>query len=480
MTTSILQLLRQMITRLVAIVASLVALMACAAPAPARTETAASTPVRGPAVDRGIHPEWSKNAVMYEVNIRQYTPAGTFAAFTKELPRIRALGVDILWIMPVQPIGTLNRKGTLGSYYSIADYTAINPEFGTEADFKAMVVAAHAQGFKVILDWVANHTSHDHHWTREHRDWYTLHADGSLSRPIDPGGKETDWTDVADLNYDSQPMRAAMIDEMRWWVDSTGIDGFRCDVAGFVPLDFWADARAALLRAKPDLFFLAEWEDPKLHASFDMTYGWELFHLMNDVASGRKKASEITSYFMGFETKFPADAYRLNFTSNHDENSWNGTEFERMGANHKAAFVLGATTAKSMPLLYSGQEASFNRRLPFFEKDSIDWSGPSLADFYRSIFELRHTQDVLWNGQWGAPQTILKTSAPDKVFAFVRSRGDKAVLVATNFSDAPVTVTLDDPVITGRLTDWFTKSAVTLAVRGTLDIPANGYRILVK
>ena len=475
---SILHPLQRMLTRLSALLASLAAIAGCTATA--RTDSAERPPAGVPGVERGIHPEWSKNAVIYEVNIRQYTPAGTFAAFTKELPRIRALGVDILWIMPVQPIGTLNRKGTLGSYYSIADYTSINPEFGTEADFKAMVYAAHAQGFKVILDWVANHTAHDHHWTREHRDWYTRHADGTLSRPIDPDGKETDWTDVVDLDYGSKPMRAAMIKEMRWWVDSTGIDGFRCDVAGFVPHDFWAEARAVLLKAKPDLFFLAEWEDPKLHTSFDMTYGWELFHLLNDVASGKKKASELAGYFSGFETKFPADAFRMNFTSNHDENSWNGTEFERMGANHKAAFVLDATTAKSMPLLYSGQEASFNRRLPFFEKDSIDWNGASLAAFYRSIFDLRHTQDVLWNGQWGAPQVVLTTNAPDQVFAFVRSRGDKAVLVATNFGKASTTVTLTDFQTTGGYTDWFTKAAVSLTAGATLDIPANGYRILVK
>ena len=426
------------------------------------------------------HPEWSKNAVIYEVNIRQYTPAGTFAAFSKALPRLKALGVDILWIMPVQPIGKDQRKGTLGSYYSISNYTAINPEFGNEADFKALVDAAHALGFKVVLDWVANHTSFDHVWTAAHKNWYTLRADGTISRAIDDHGKETDWSDVADLNYDNRDMRAQMIKDMRWWVDSTHIDGFRCDVAGFVPYDFWAEARTALATSKPDLFFLAEWEDPKLHASFDASYGWGLYHLLNDIAPGKQKVSALDAYFRDFEGKFPAGAYRMNFTSNHDENSWNGTEFERMGANHQVAWVLSALTQNSMPLVYSGQEASFNRRLAFFEKDSIDWTGPSLADFYKRIIDLRHTHDVVWNGQYGAPQRKLTTTGSDFVYAFTRARGDSAVLVVTNFGDKPATVSYTGLAPVGRYTDWFSNASLTLATAGTIDVPAHGYRLLVR
>jgi alpha-amylase len=426
------------------------------------------------------HPEWSKNSVIYEVNIRQYTPQGTFAAFAKELPRIRELGVDILWIMPVQPIGKLNRKGSLGSYYSIADYTAFNPEFGTEADFKAMLKSAHDLGFKVILDWVANHTAFDHKWTVAHKDWYTLRKDGTISRAIDPEGKETDWGDVADLNYSSAPMRAAMISDMKWWVDSVGVDGFRCDVAGFVPNDFWAEARAALIAAKPDLFLLAEWEDPALHASFDATYGWGLFHEMNDVASGKKKPATLDKYFEDVESKFPVGAYRMNFTSNHDENSWNGTEFERMGVNHLAAYVLSTTVQNAFPLLYSGQEASFNRRLAFFEKDSIDWKGPSLAEFYTSMFALHHTQQVLWNGQYGAPQEKLVLTGSDAVYGFVRARDTKAVVVVTNFGATPVTARFSNLKHTGSYADWFSRASVALADTGSIEIPAHGYRVLVK
>ncbi len=442
--------------------------------------TSDSAPIATSGARTLVHPEWSKNAVIYEVNIRQYTPEGTFAAFTREIPRLKALGIDVLWIMPVQPIGRLNRKGSLGSYYSISNYTAFNPEFGSEADFKAMVAAAHAQGMKVILDWVANHTAFDHAWTSVNKNWYTLKPDGSISRAIDDKGNETDWSDVADLNYSNPQMRLAMIGEMKWWLDNTGLDGFRCDMAGLVPTDFWAEARVALDASHPGMFFLAEWEDPALHASFDATYGWELFHLMNDIAAEKKPTTVLDSYFTKQEQAFPSNAYRLTFTSNHDENSWAGTEFERMGANHQAAYVLSATVANAFPLLYSGQEASFKRRLKFFEKDPIDWTGPSLADFYRSVFELRHTQEVLWNGQWGAPQTKLATDGGDRVYAFSRSRDGKAVVVVTNFGATPASVTYSGLGQPGQYTDWFSKTAVTLAASGTIEVPAHGYRVLMR
>ncbi len=455
-------------------------MLAIAACAPAKTPDASGDGAGAAVVDPGIHPEWSRNAVLYEVNIRQYTPSGTLAAFTKELPRLKALGIDVLWIMPVQPIGTLNRKGSLGSYYSIRDYTAINPEFGTEADFRALVDAAHVQGMKVILDWVANHTAFDHEWASAHKDWYTLRPDGTISRAIGGDGKETDWSDVADLNYASSEMRAAMIGEMRWWVDSMAIDGFRCDMAGLVPADFWVEVRTAIDAVRPGLFFLAEWEDPALHRSFDATYGWKLFHTMNDVAQGKKTTAEFRRYFAEQDSTFGRDAYRLYFTSNHDENSWAGTEFERMGANHQPAFVVSALSQNALPLLYSGQEASFSRRLAFFEKDSIDWTGPSLADFYRTIFALRHSEEVLWNGQWGAPQTELTTDGGDRVWAFVRARGDRAVVVVTNFAETPASVKYTALAATGTYTDAFSKASVTLASDGVIDVPANGYRILVK
>jgi glycosidase len=429
--------------------------------------------------DTAFHPTWSRTAVIYEVNVRQYTPEGTFAALQRHLPRLKNLGVDMLWLMPVQPIGKKNRKGSLGSYYSIADYTAINPEHGTARDLKAFVDAAHGHGMKVILDWVANHSAHDHPWTAN-KAYYVLRADGSISNARDNEGRETDWTDVAELNYDNAEMRRAMIGEMRWWVDSMDVDGFRCDVAGGVPNDFWTEARRVLEAAEPDLFMLAEAESPVMHASFDMTYGWELHHLLNDIAQGKKSTAVLDAYFAKQDSLFPRDAYRMYFTSNHDENSWQGTEFERMGANHLPAFVLSATVQNSMPLIYTGQEVSLKKRLRFFEKDTVDWSGPSLVDFYRSLFELKERQQALGNGASGGPQTALKTNGGSRVYAFTRTRGASTVLVVANFADTAAKVAYEGLRQPGEYTDWFDKTTVALAASGDVDVAAHGYRVLVR
>jgi hypothetical protein len=465
-------------------ISAVLALAACAAPPAPVTAPAAVTPaVAAPAAsstDASFYPAWSRNAVIYEVNVRQFTPEGTFTALEPHLPRLKGLGVDILWLMPIQPIGVQNRKGGLGSYYSIRDYTAVNPEHGTEADFKRFVDAAHRQGMRVILDWVANHTAHDHEWTREHRNWYTLRPDGSISYPLDPQGKETDWTDVADLNFGNADMRRAMIGEMRWWLDEMGIDGFRADVAWGVPYEFWAEARPALASARPDLFLLAEAEDPRLHQWFHATYAWEMHHLLNEIAQGKKGTAELDRYFARQDSLYGRGAYRLSFTSNHDENSWQGTEFERMGRNHLAAFVLSATVQNSLPLLYTGQEASLNKRLRFFEKDTVDWSGPSLAPFYSAVFGLKHTQPALGNGPWGAPQLKLQTDGGDRVYAFTRTQGANTVLVAVNFGERTAAVGYQGLAQPGAYTDWFSKDWVQLAATGRLNIPAHGYRVLVR
>ncbi|MDB4893436.1 MAG: alpha amylase catalytic region, partial [Gemmatimonadetes bacterium] len=415
-----------------------------------------------------------------EVNVRQYTPEGTIAALQKHLPRIKQLGVDMLWVMPVQPIGKKNRKGVLGSYYAVADYRAINPEFGTSADFKSFVDAAHAQGLKVLLDWVPNHTAFDHTWITAHKDFYVTRSDGTIINARDNEGHDTDWTDVAELNYDNPEMRKAMIADMRYWLDSMSIDGFRADVAGGVPTDFWVDAKRELQKSKPDLFLLAESEDPKIHAAFDMTYGWEFHHLLNEIAQGKKTTAVLNPYFAKQDTTFGKSAYRMYFTSNHDENSWNGSEFERMGANHLPSYILSATVENSMPMLYTGQEVSLKKRLRFFEKDTIDWNGPSLASFYKSVFALKHSQPALANGQWGGVQTPLSTTGGDRVYAFTRTQGANTVLTAVNFGDAPVKAAYQGLAQPGEYTDWFAKSKTTLAASGSVDIPAHGYRVLVR
>ena len=463
-----------------------IAILACASGEKAATTDSgatASPPATVsamPTADPAFHPEWSRSAVIYEVNVRQYTPEGTFAALQAHLPRLKALGVDILWLMPVQPIGMKNRKGKLGSYYAIADYTAINPEYGTEADFKAFVDAAHGQGFKVILDWVANHTAHDHEWVTAHPTYHERRPDGSLINARDNEGRETDWTDVAELDYANAEMRRTMIAEMRWWVDRFGLDGFRCDVAGGVPMDFWVEARTALKAVRPDLFLLAEAETPQMHSAFDMTYGWELHHLLNDLAQAKISTAALDRYFAKQDSLYGRGAYRMYFTSNHDENSWQGSEFERMGENHTPAFVLGATVQNSMPLLYTGQEVSLRKRLRFFEKDTVDWNGPSLASFYKAMFDLKHQQPALANGPWGGVQTRLPTTGVSRVYAFTRTRDSNTVLVAVNFSNRPVEVSYSGLAMTGGYTDWFSKSTATLGANGKLEIPAHGYRVLVK
>src|SRR5258706_828445 len=425
-------------------------------------------------------PKWTRSAAIYEINVRQYTPQGTISALIPHIPRLRRLGIDVVWVMPIQPIGVARRKGVLGSPYSVSSYTEVNPAFGTKADFKAFVDAAHRQGLRVVLDWVPNHTAFDHPWITQHPDWYVHRADGSIMNARDNENHETDWTDVAELNYDNPAMRRAMIADMRYWLDAMNVDGFRCDVAGGVPTNFWIEAHSEVPRGKRDLFWLAEAEDPALYVAFDMTYGWEFHHLLNELAQGKRPTSDIDADLVKQAATYPATAFRMYFTSNHDENSWNGTEFERMGENHQAAFVLSATMSESMPLLYTGQEASLHKRLRFFEKDTVDWNGPSLASFYSTTIALKHRNGALWNGAWGGVQSHLATDGGDRVYAFSRTRGKNTVVVMVNFGDSPRTVSYTAFGAPGSYTDWYAHTQATRGRDGKVDVPAHGYRVLVR
>lgn len=374
-------------------------------------------------------PEWTKNSVIYEVNVRQFSEAGTFKAFSDHLQRIRDLGVDILWFMPIQPIGLKNRKGSLGSYYSISDYTAVNPEFGTLEDFKELVGTCHAMGFKVILDWVANHTAWDNLWVEQHPDWYKQDSAGNVVSPV------ADWADVAGLNYENREMRKAMIDAMKFWITESDIDGFRCDVAGMVPTDFWNEVRPELDKVKP-VFMLAEWEEtPELHEkAFDMTYTWKFHHLICDIAKGNKKATEIDEYLHWNDSLFPKSAYRMYFTSNHDENSWNGTVFERLGEGYKAFAVL-TFAIPGMPLIYGGQEAGLDKRLPFFDKGEILWKEHEMAELYEKLIAVKHENSALWNGKFGGSFTRVGQEADSNVYVFMREQIDNKILAIFNLSD---------------------------------------------
>ena len=342
------------------------------------------------------HAEWTKGSTVYELNVRQFTPEGTFAAAATYLPIIKKMGIDILWVMPVYPIGELNRKGTLGSYYAVKDYCAINPEFGTMEDFDMFLEYAHEQGFKVILDWVANHTSPDHAWvTEKPADWYVRDAEGNIVT-------EYDWTDIAKLNYDNKDMRAEMEKCMAFWVDK-GVDGFRCDVAHQVPEDFWKHAISQLKAKNPELYFLAEGEGAWLHrAGFDATYWWTLHHVMNDIAQGKAGKAELLDVVNKSMKENPSNAYRLAFITNHDENSWNGTEFERLGEGWRAFMVLSCTLPGAQPLIYTGQELGNRKRFEFFEKDPLPaehWNNveniQKIYGFYFSLLSFYHSHPCI-------------------------------------------------------------------------------------
>ena len=417
-------------------------------------------------------PDWMAKATVYEVNVRQYTQAGTFNAFSTHLDRLKALGVRVLWFMPIQPISVKNRKGTLGSYYSIADYTGINPEYGNAADFKALVDKAHSMGFKIVLDWVANHTGWDNPWITAHPDWYTKDAQGNITWP--PG---TDWTDVADLNYSNQAMRAAMIDSMKYWVTNYDIDGFRCDVAGGVPNDFWNTATATLTAIKP-LWMLAESNpgEVTIGTNFTSAYNWSLKDTENSIKTGLAKWA-VVNEINNIALDYPKGNYPMNFITNHDENSWNGTEYSRFGsvAAVKAMSVL-FFTLPGAPLIYTGQEVGMDKMLKFFEKDQVDWVTSPMTPFYTKLVSLKSTNAALAVGAAAGAIRVVTTNK-DGVVAYARSAGKAKVLVAINLTGATQSVKLSWGSSAGKLYDYATNKLVTVASSQSVSIPAFGYKV---
>lgn len=401
------------------------------------------------------HPEWSRNAVIYEINTRQYTPEGTFTAFAEHLPRLKQLGVDILWFMPIHPISEKNRKGTLGSYYAVRDYKAVNPEFGTLDDFKAVVDEAHRQGMKVILDWVPNHTGCDNAWVTEHPDRYKLNEQGEMFGPAD-------WTDVYQLDYSNPNTRTAMIDAMQYWLREADIDGFRCDVAGMVPLDFWNEARPALESVKPDIFMLAEAAMPELNKeAFDMSYNWPMVDLFNKISaySGqnavraaslaegekveRRQAVHIDSLLADQAAAYPAGSIMMNMVTNHDYNSWDGTEFQRYG-KLMPAFAVLSYTLPGMPLIYTGQETGMDHAFEFFEKDNAPQWEPvnEYFVFYQTLNDLKHKRHELAAGS-GAPIEVFPTESDD-LLVFRRALDGCTTVVGVNLGSEVANVEFKD------------------------------------
>ncbi|MBS1947606.1 MAG: 1,4-alpha-glucan branching protein [Bacteroidetes bacterium] len=390
---------------------------------------------------------WGYDSNIYEVNTRQYTQEGTFNAFAQHLPRLKDMGVEILWFMPITPISIEKRKGSLGSYYACSDYTAINPEYGTLDDFKNLSKTAQGMGFKIIIDWVANHTGWGHRWTKEHPEYYSKDENGNFT-------EKHGWDDVIDLNYNNAALRQAMKSAMKFWVDECGIDGFRCDMAHLVPLDFWVEARAFLEPVKK-MFWLAECEEVSYHDVFDATYTWKWMHKTEDFARRQTGVQGLWQLLQEYNDEFPFFAFRAYFTSNHDENTWNGTEYEKYGPAAKNLAVFSCLW-NGTPLVYSGQEMPNCKRLKFFDKDSIEWTGKfELHNFYKALLSLRKRNKALRAGDDSAKTFKLSTNADDKIFSFLRKNDRHEVLVILNFSGENIPAEINDAEVNGSFINTF-------------------------
>ena len=409
---------------------------------------------------------WAKDATIYEVNVRQYTPEGTFSAFQKHLPRLKEMGVDILWFMPITSISEKVRKGSLGSYYACSSYTKVNPEFGTILDFTNLVEQAHLLGMKVIIDWVCNHTGRGHEWMELHPEWFARNAQGEFT-------ERNGWDDVVDLNFNNAEMRNALIGAMQYWVRDIKIDGFRCDMAHLVPLDFWRDARKAVDNIKLS-YWLAECEEVKYHEVFDTSYAWALMHVSEKIAKGELNINEVYNVLHGY-SQYPTNATKLLFTANHDENSWNGTEYEKYGAAAKAWAVF-TQTWKGIPLIYSGQELPNLKRLKFFDKDQIDWvAQPALHDFYKTLSTLRKTHAAIISGDsFNLPVDT------DGVMAYIRQDAASTVFVLLNLSNKHHKVHIAHEKLNGSFHNVFSGLTFSFNNSTSFELLPGDYFVYVK
>lgn len=413
---------------------------------------------------------WISGCNIYEVNLRQYTQAGSFAAFAESLPRLRAMGIRVIWLMPVTPISLLKRQGSLGSYYACSSYTDTNPEYGSVDDFASLVNTAHALGIRVIIDWVANHTGWDHEWTIQHPEWYQQDAAGNFT-------ERNGWEDVIDLDYGNKEMREAMISAMLYWVKTFDIDGFRCDMAHLVPLDFWEQAREACDAVKP-LLWLAETETVSYHDVFDISYAWNWMHLTEKYTRGETSLAEIRNALHSYTSAYPNGAWKMFFTSNHDENSWNGTEYEKYGKSARAWAVFTATWTNSIPLVYSGQESPNIRRLAFFDKDPIAWNEPLLLDdFYRTLLQLHHESPAIKEGE----TFLLPSDNDDKIMAYLRKKNEAVVLVLLNVSGQDrVKIQVNHPWVRGDFRNLFSELIFRMDGAQVFELQAGEFFVYVK
>lgn len=472
---------RQHFSAAIIILLSALLLTACGEKPKSDTSTAKTDPYQPQPYVHVVHPEWSKNAAVYQINTRQFTAEGTFNAAAKQLPRLKQLGATILWLMPVQPIGEVNRKGNLGSPYSVQDYYGVNNEFGNKEDLKAFIQQAHDLGMYVILDWVANHTAWDNTLMSTHPEWYLRDWKGDFTPTA-----WWDWTDIIELDYSQPGLRQYMTEAMKYWVKDIGFDGFRCDVAGFVPLDFWVNARKELDAIKP-VFMLAEFEGRDFHAeAFDMTYGWTWHQAVHAIAKGHADVNKLYVYYSWNEKYYPRNIMRMLGVTNHDQNAWEGTEFEIFGDALPAAITL-SVISDGMPMMYNGQEIGNERRLAFFERDPIRWhddSGEPLVhengDLYQKLFALKKANTALWNAKWGAPMLPVHNSVPAQVLSFVRQNDNDKVFAVFNFSDKPQAVSFAQHLHHGQYTDYLSGVPAEFNANSVLELPAWGYKVYVR
>lgn len=420
--------------------------------------------------------DWIFNTNVYEVNLRQYTAEGTINAFAKELPRLKEMGVSTLWFMPLTPISEKNRKGGLGSQYACSDYTSVSPEYGTLDDFKTFIITAHEMGFKVIIDWVANHTGWDHVWTVSNPGYY------KIDEATNDFKKASGMDDIIELDYNNPALRKAMIDAMQFWINECDIDGFRCDLAFWVQLDFWIEARTALEKIKV-LFWLAESdpiENPLYFQAFDACYTWTWMHKTAEFYKGDQNKKMLDEVVQQYNRMAANDNLFLWFTSNHDENTWNGTEFEKYG---DAADILAvfSFTWNGIPLIYSGQELPNRKRLLFFDKDVIEWTGTyEKHDFYKALLQLHKNNPALRAGDRIVRTHIVNTNANDRLMSFLRINDDDQVLVILNFSKYDISCVIEDDHINGIFKNVFSGAQLQIRFNDSFELKPWQYLVFEK
>lgn len=424
------------------------------------------------------NPEWSYSAVLYEMNIRQFTTEGTFRAASERLPFLRSIGIDAIWLMPIYPIGKEDRKGSLGSYYSIRDYKGVNPEFGSEADLRDFITKAHALGIKILFDWVANHTARDARWISERPvDWYERDSEGRAKVPWD-------WSDTAKLNYANREVWRGQIDAMRYWVEQFGIDGFRCDMAMLVPIEFWQEASAELHSIKSDIFMLAEAEEDNLfEGAFNMSYQWNIHHIMCDIAKGARRVWDMRNAIHAERQRYPREAMRLSFTSNHDENSWSGSEQSRFGCALEVMTAMTFLMPSTMPLIYTGQEVGYDHSFAFFDRDPIPeelYKEGYATELYRRLADLKHSQRALDSGERGGDVIEIENNAKDCMMTFVREVDGSRVVAIVNLSPYTIHADFRTGIYAGKYRDAISGERVILDEHVERDIAPWHYQILVK